>query len=124
MANPGLIKTFTAEATVAPYRIVKHGSADTNAVPASAVTDSMIGVSGQVQGDITKRVDVTMSDIAEVELGGTVTRGDWLTSDANGKAVTAAPAAGTNNNVIGRAMASGVLGDIAPVFLAQNRIQG
>lgn len=122
--NPGLIKSYTAETAVSPYRIVKHGSADTNAVMATGVNDAMIGVSGQVAGDVGKRVDITHTGTAEVEFGGNVTRGDFLTSDANGKAVTAAPAAGVNNNVIGRAMCSGVLGDIGSVLLGVGRIQG
>jgi hypothetical protein len=122
--NPGLIKSFTAETAVAAYRVVKHGSTDTAVVQGTGVSDAIIGVSGQVLGEVGKRVDVILTDTCEVEFGGTVTRGDWLTSDANGKAVTSAPAAGTNNNVIGRAMVSGVLGDIGSVFLAPGRIQG
>jgi hypothetical protein len=122
--NPGLTKTFTADTAIAAYRIVKHGSGDTAVVQAVAVSDSLLGVTGQVLGEVGKRVDVVMSDTAEVEYGGAITRGDWLTSDANGKAVTAAPAAGVNNNVIGRAMCSGVLGDIGSVMLMGTRIQG
>jgi hypothetical protein len=124
MANPGLIKTFTAETAVTPYRIVKHGTLDTNVVMATGVNDNLLGVSGQVQGDIGKRVDATLSDIADIEFGGVVTRGDWLTADVNGKGVTAAPAVGVNNNVIGRAMCSGILGDIGVVMLMGGRIQG
>lgn len=124
MANPGLIKTFTAETAVAPYRAVKHGTADTNVVQGAASTDALIGVSGQLGVDAGKRVDVTLSDTAEIEFGGAVTRGDWLTSDANGKAITAAPAAGVNTNVLGRAMVSGVAGDIGDILLAPGRIQG
>ena len=124
MANPGLIKTYVAEAAVAAYRIVKPGTSDGNVVQGAAVTDALIGISGMVAGDLGKRVDIIHSDIAEVEYGGAVTRGDWLTSDANGKAVTAAPAAGTNNNVIGRALVSGVLGDIGSCLIAPGRIQG
>lgn len=124
MANPDLIKTFTAEAAVAAYRIVKHGTADTNVVQAAASTDALLGVSGLLAGVIDNRVDIILCDIAEVEYGGTITRGDWLTADANGKAVAAAPAAGVNANVIGRAMMSGVTGDIGTVLLAPGRIQG
>jgi len=124
MANPGFIKTFTAGAAVAAYRIVKHGSSDTAVVQAAASTDSLLGVSTSLAGALGERVDVVLSDSAEVEYGGTVTRGDWLTSDANGKAVTAAPAAGVNASVIGRAMVSGVLGDIGSVLLMGGRIQG
>lgn len=124
MPNPDLIKTFTAETAVAAYRIVKHGSADTNVVQGAASTDALFGVSGLVAGDAGKRVDITLSGTGEVEYGGNVTRGDWLTSDAAGKAVAAAPAAGVNANVIGRAMVSGVAGDIGSVLLAPGRIQG
>jgi Uncharacterized conserved protein (DUF2190) len=67
---------------------------------------------------------VTVAGIVELRAGGAVARGDWLTADGSGKAVAAAPAAGTNNNVIGRALASGVLNDVIPVLLAPGRIQG
>ncbi|MDR2551446.1 MAG: hypothetical protein LBD10_14745 [Desulfobulbus sp.] len=124
MPNPGLIKTFVAEAAVAAYRIAKFGTSDANVVQATAVGDALIGVCGLVAGDAGRRVDIIMSDIAEVEYGGNVTRGDWLTTDASGRAVSAAPAAGTNNNVIGRALVSGVVGDIGHCMLAPCRIQG
>lgn len=124
MANPSFIKTFTAEAAVAAYRAVKHGTADTNVVQGAASTDALLGVSSQVAGDAGKRVDITLAGTAEIEYGGAVTRGDWLTCDADGKAVSSAPAAGVNANVIGRAMVSGVAGDIGSVLLAQGRIQG
>lgn len=124
MANPDLIKTYVAETAVAPYRIVKFGSTDGSVVQASVSTDSLMGINGMIQGDAGKRVDIIHDDIAEVESGGTITRGDWLTSDANGKAVTAAPAAGTNANVIGKAMVSAVAGDIFNCLIAPCRIQG
>lgn len=62
--------------------------------------------------------------MVEVVLGGTVTRNDRLTSDANAAAVTAAPAAGINAHVVGIALASGVSGDIIPVFLSNSVLQG
>ena len=124
MPNPGLIKTYVAEAAVAAYRIVKPGAADANVVPAAGVNDALMGINGAIAGDINKRADIIHSDIADVEYGGPVTRGDWLTSDVSGKAVTAAPAAGTNNNVIGRALVSGVLGDIGSCLICPGRIQG
>jgi hypothetical protein len=124
MANRGLIKSFTAESAVAAYRIVKHGTADTAVVQAAAVSDSLLGVTGQLAGVINTRVDVVLSDSTDVEYGATVTRGDWLTTDSVGRAVTAAPAAGVNNNVIGKALMSGVVGDIGAVLLSFGRIQG
>lgn len=124
MPNPGLIKSFVSETAVAAYRIVKFGSDDNSVVQATAVTEGLVGVCGQVAGDAGKRVDIILTEAAEVEYGGNVTRGDWLTADSSGRAVAAAPAAGVNNNVIGRALVSGVAGDIGTALLSQGRIQG
>ncbi len=62
--------------------------------------------------------------ISRVKAGGNITRGDLLTSDANGKAVAIGAVAGTNYNSIGRALASGVADDIIPVLLSLCRPQG
>jgi hypothetical protein len=124
MNNPGLIKTLFAETAVTRRRIVKFGSADHQVVQAAAATDALIGVADRLDAGVDDRVDVILSGVAEVEYGGNVTRGAPLTADANGKAVAAAPAAGVNNGVIGRAMVSGVDGDIGSVLLAPSQIQG
>ena len=57
-----------------------------------------------------ERLDIIRDDLAEVEFGGTVTRGQALTSDASGKAVAATV---TGSRVIGYAEVSAVAGDIA-----------
>lgn len=120
----GLIKNFKAEAAVSKFRIVKFGAADEQALQAAAVGDAMFGVSLELDAAIGEPFDVALSGLADVVYGGNVARGDFLTSDANGKAVAAAPAAGVNNRVIGIAMVSGVLDDIGVVDLAPGRIQG
>ncbi|MDH5524449.1 MAG: DUF2190 family protein [Desulfobulbaceae bacterium] len=123
--KPVLTENFTAEAVVNPYRFVKPGAADGGAVQAAAVTDAIFGVSDSMGADASgDRLDVHTLGPVEVEYGGTVTRGDELTSDADGKAVTAAPAAGVNNRVGGIARVSGVAGDIGLVQLAPGQIQG
>ncbi len=124
MNNPDLIKNFVPESAIEPYRIVTFGSDDEYVVQASASTDGLIGVSDSLGGEASVRVDVVMSDITEVEYGGAVTRGDLLTSDADGKAITASPDAGSNVRTIGTAMVSGVDGDIGSVFLNPSQIQG
>ncbi|WP_020403747.1 capsid cement protein [Gracilimonas tropica] len=124
MNTPGLIKNFEAGAAVTKHRIVKFGSGDELAVQAAAATDALIGVSTEVDSASGDRVDVIMSGIAQVEFGGNVTRGAALTSDANGKAVAAAPATGVNNRIIGWAAVSGADGDIGSVILAPGEIQG
>lgn len=124
MNNPGLIKAFTASGAIAPYRIAKFGSADTAVLQAAAATDAMIGVIGPFGPASGERVDVIMSGLAEIEYGGTVTRGDLLTSDSSGRAVTAAPSAGANVRIIGIAMNSGVISDIGSVFILPTQTQG
>lgn len=126
MPRQDLLKTaHDAGGAISAYRIVKHGSADGAVVQAAASTDFLIGVLDNVaaaaSGD---RCEVNRAGVAEVEYGGNVTRGNPLTSDANGKAVAAAPGAGTNAYIIGFAEVSGVDGDIGSVLIAPGRIQG
>jgi hypothetical protein len=118
MRNEILVKSFVPEAAIAGYRIVKFGSVDNAMVQASAASDESIGVSTFVGGDPANgdsTVDVVLLGVAEVELGDTVTRGDLLTSDAQGRAIVATT---EGQRIIGQAMNSGVVGDIQSVLLA------
>ncbi|NCJ06678.1 DUF2190 family protein [Synechococcales cyanobacterium C] len=123
MRNPLLLKNFAAGADIAPFRIVKFSTTDDLVVQAAAATDALLGVVelGAATGE---RVDVITHGIAEVEYGGTVTRGALLTSDTSGRAVAAAPATGVNNRIIGIAGVSGVSGDVGSVILYPGSIQG
>ncbi len=125
MANPTLIKNYKAGGALAANSIVKPGADDDTVLQAAAVTDALTGVvvqpSGGVSGDL---VDVAQAGTVEVKFGGAVTRGGPVTSDASGLAVAAAPAAGTNNRIIGFALVSAVSGDIGPILLAPGQIQG
>ncbi|WP_019500836.1 DUF2190 family protein [Pseudanabaena sp. PCC 6802] len=121
----GLAKNFTAEGAIPRYRIFKFGSADGSVVLATAATDALIGVTGILGADaVGDRVDGYLNGLQKVEYGGTITRGALLTSDAQGRAVAAAPAAGANNRIIGTAFVSGVLGDIGFVDVAKGSVQG
>lgn len=124
MANAILIKNGSAEAAIAPYRIVKPGTTDGSYVQAAAATDYLMGVCESVGPALGERVDVVKSGIADVEFGGTVTRGAPVTADANGKAVVAAPAAGSNVRIIGFAEVSAAAGDIAQVWVEPGVMQG
>lgn len=126
MANPGLTKSMIAESAITAYRIVKFGTADGQVVPAAAATDALVGIADNLgQATAGFRVDVIVDDIAEAEAGAAITRGAPLTSDASGRVVTAAPAAGVNNRLIGIAMASaGAAGEIIPVLVSPSSMQG
>lgn len=118
-ANPGLIKTYDAEAAITKYRIVKFGAADEGVLMAAAATDLLVGVSNilgaEAAGD---PCDVIRSGIAKVEYGAAVTRGQLLTANASGQAIPAV----TTNQVIGVAELSGVAGDIGSVLVAPSKL--
>jgi len=121
----GIEKEVKCAAAIATaYTIAKFGSDDDTLAAATASTEELIGVFQHTTAAAGDRVRVMLTGISRVKLGGTVTRGGWITSDANAKGVAAAPGAGVNAAVIGKALASGVDGDIIPVLLAPGRIQG
>lgn len=116
---------FLAGGTIGPNLIVKIGSADQTVIVGAAATDRFVGVSAQsisaASGD---RVDVVTSGTHEVKAGGTITRGAPITSDASGQGVVAAPAAGTNNGIVGWAIEAAASGDLFAVQIAPATYQG
>jgi len=122
--NTLLNRNYSADGAIAPYRIVKPGSADGLAAQAAGATDALMGVCESVGPAAGERCDIVKAGLADVEFGGTVTRGGPVTADANGKAVAAAPAAGSNVRIIGFAEVSAVAGDIALILVAPGFMQG
>ena len=92
MSNPLLNKQFVAEAAINQFRIVKFGSTDDFVVQGAAVGDALIGICNFIAPAAGERVDIILAGIGEVQLGGTVTRGGLVTSNATGQGVAAAPA--------------------------------
>lgn len=124
MSNPTLIKTFTAGAAIAAYRIVRCSAADT-VVQAAAVTEALVGATTDVAPLSGERTDVVMGGIALIEAGGAITLAQFVTSDATGRGVAAAPAAGANNRIIGFPLEPAVAaGDIIRVMLSPGSLQG
>jgi hypothetical protein len=115
MANPGLIKTLFAEGTVLPYRIVASGSKDYAVTLATAATDPLLGVSTADGSTGAHEVDIVLSGLPEVRFGGTVAAGAPLTSDAEGRAITATI---SGSRIIGFAYVSATEGVIAPYIYA------
>lgn len=128
LRNQGLIKTFTATASVNQARFVKFDADDRSVIQSAAAADFTIGVSDYNPNGTAaasgERVDVQLTDIATVTYGGTVTRGQLVMSDASGRAITAAASAGANVRVCGVALVSGVSGDLGAVLLQPGSFQG
>lgn len=118
----GLIKKLVVEtAAVADGLLLKFGTTDDLGTFATAATDKIIGVS-KVLGDpasvtaaVGAELEIVLSDIAEVRLGGTVVRGDAITANSVGRGIATTT---TGNRIIGFAMRSGVSGDFIPVQIA------
>jgi hypothetical protein len=136
----GIEKSAKCAAAISTaYTIAKPGADDDTLALGTASTDTLVGVFQHTTEAAGEAARVMLTGISRVALGGTVTRGDRLTADANGKAVSAARHSHTENtagsytqnaataaaaavNTIGIALASGVAGDIVPVLLAPSMI--
>jgi hypothetical protein len=112
-----MIRSYYAGATVNPYRFVVQDSADNTVIQASANTSKIMGISGQLARATGQSVDVASIELTKCELGGTVTRGDLLTSDADGKGIELSSAilASASARCGAVALQSGVSGDIIDV---------
>lgn len=124
MSNELLLKNYVAGGAVAKHRIVKFGAADGIVVTGAAATDALIGINAELDVAQGERVDVIRAGLPLVEYGGNVTRGAPLTSDATGRAITAAPAAGSNVRIVGFAEVNAVAGDIDRMLFAPGVMQG
>lgn len=116
MRNDTFIKTLSAPVAVDPYTLVTFAAGLNTVQAASAVTDVLIGITTSIGTQENGRCDVILGGVSEVRIGGTVTKGDVLTTDASGHAVVATL---TTDRVIGIAFADAVVGDIAPILVAQ-----
>lgn len=124
MSNIILAKGFKAQAAIPAFTLAVLGAADGQVLAAAAATDKIIGVTSDVAPAINERCDVILEGVADVLYGGTVARGDLLTADATGRAVTAAPGAGVNNRIVGIALLAGVVGDVGQVMISVGSTQG
>ena len=117
-------KSLVAQSAVAAFLIIKPGTADMTVVPAAAATDLLLGTADSLNKDTGEMVDLDLRPIAEVKLGGSITRGQPITSNAAGKGVVAAPAAGSNVRISGLAAKNGSADDVIPYFRAPGVMQG
>lgn len=121
----GIEKSVKCTAAIAGQGIIaKPGADDDTFSAASASTDFLVGVFQHATTAAGEEVRVMLSGVSLVKAGGTITRGNPVTSDASGQGVAASPGAGVNAYIIGLALASAVSGDLFPVLLAPGRIQG
>jgi len=117
------IQTFTrgyeASAIIAAYRIVRFSDAANSskiATASAATGQALVGTTGKIGASAAGQMtDVERAGVCPVQLGGPVNAGDWLTSDANGKAIATTT---IGHQVIGRAERPGIADDIINYFAA------
>ena len=100
------------------YTIAKFGADDDTVDVASGATDNLIGIFQHTTAAAGDEARVMLDGISRCKLGGTVTRGDPITADANAKGVKAS----LGQSVVSYALASGVAGDVIPVLLKQSML--
>jgi hypothetical protein len=119
MSNKIRHESYVAEAAVAANLIVRYGSADGACTQATAATDALIGAADSLDKAANEMVDVAIGEFGEVRLGGTVTRGAWLTANAVGRAIATTT---TGHQVIGRAEQAGVADDVIRYRVAPGQL--
>lgn len=109
----------TNDLSLKQYFIVKADTAnDQSVVLGAAATDPIVGVL-QNKPKAGQGALVRFIGTSKVIAGGTITRGDKVTSNASGQAITTVTA---GNTVVGIALSSAVVGDIVEILLAISRV--
>jgi hypothetical protein len=111
-----LTKSLTATTAIPARTLVKYGAVDGSGVPAVDSSAFIAGVSSEIDTAVGERASVFMNgNIADVLYGGTVGRGDALTADAQGRAITTTT---TGAKIVGFAEVSGSINDIGSVIIS------
>lgn len=117
--KPTLIMNYIALSAIAAHRFIAPGAEDNSVIQASGGTAALIGVSTDVNASTGGRADVVHSGLTPVEFGGSISFGDPLTADEDGKAVVAQE----GDRIAGTAMCSGINNDIGLVLLGTGATQ-
>jgi len=115
MQNDILVKSFTAEGAIPGNHIVTLGTGANSVTAASAVSETLVGVSHNLDCDAGDMADVVMAGTPNVKAGADITKGSYVTTDSNGQAVAVSQA---TDRTIGIALDGASAGDLIPVLLS------
>lgn len=104
------------------YFLVKR-SGDTIALCDDATDLDYIGVLQNKPTQTTEAPSVRTIGVSKVKYGGNVTKGEQLTTDGSGRAITAAPGAGVTHQLVGQARTSGAVDELGSMFVKQGFLQ-
>ena len=115
--GPSQLKAkFSAPSPVAAHSLVTLGRAAGEVTTASSRSDMLVEIASPTEGTKSDEAVIIIGGIAMAVSGGNIFRGDDLTSDANGRAITSK--AGTDR-IIGLALQSAMNGDYIQVLITQ-----
>lgn len=114
MQIQGLTAAYVTEGEIKGNHIVCWGEAPDGVKQAAAPTDKLIGISSRVPKAPGEHADVVRSGLYPVVYGDSVKRGDYLTTDAQGRAVKATD----KQAYIGIAEEDGEADDLGSLFIA------
>lgn len=112
-SQPRIVAFKSDTASIAIGSVVKAGSDKSHVAKAAAATEKAVGIAMSLVEAAEQAVEVAVQGGgAKGLLGGTVSFGDFLASDSDGKLVATTTA---NNKVIAQAMEDGVANDLIAV---------
>ena len=115
----GIEKPVIAEeAFASAYLIAKFGTTDEKVKKGAAALKPVLGIV-QSKAKAGDKVNLMLTGISLVKLGGTVARGDLITTNDSAEGIKTIT---VKNYVVGIAMTSGVDGDLIPLLLSQGII--
>ena len=115
--TPKLIKSYAAAADTLGKRIAAFAIAEGQVAAAASDTDKIFGVVDEYGAKAGSPLDVVECGEAAVEAGGDIDAGEFVTADAQGRAVVAAPGAGETVRCAGIATRDAVEGDIFDIIV-------
>ena len=107
------IKNYTAASEIPAHRIFKFAAKDSHIELATAKTDTLMGVTDNLNVKVGDIVDAHLGGIVDVEYGGTIVAGEPLTADNVGRAVKAQGA----DKIVGYALISGIVDVIGSMVI-------
>ena len=107
----------TAAAAIDPHLLLKLSTSADFSVEEAGDNEEIVGAVGEYAVALGDQSPVIIGGVAQIKLGGTVTRGGQVKADASGQAVAVATTGTTNQNSAGKALKSGVIGDIVPILI-------
>jgi hypothetical protein len=124
MAGPrvvhGLVQAYKPESAIPKHRLVKFGVSDSSVTIAVDNAATFVGVSTDIDAVVGEpQCDVVRSGLAKVVYGAAVAKGDFLGSDATGRAI---PVTTASTNYAGIAEIAGVADDIGCLLICPGKI--